>query len=294
MKVVVVYNLDMISEIGEVADLVAIQDTSHTALAILVALQKCGYETDLVAVSTSLDELETRLSSFSPKDTFIFHNCDGFLGRSLGAADLVERIEQLGFAHTAANAAAIRVSTDKRKAKSALVQAGVSTPAYQICEKADDFIHVPCPVIVKPVAEEASLGITLKSVARTPDAIPGLIAHILSTYDQPALVEQFITGRELACAILGNGAEAVVFPVSEMDYSQIPDPLARLLTYESKWVEGTFYHDQIGVHCPAELEPAELQVVQQTALGAYKALQMRDFCRLDIRLDKGHPVCFGC
>jgi D-alanine-D-alanine ligase len=289
MRVVIVYNLDIATDFGDSQDIVAIQDTDHTANSILSALIQCGYNASIISVSSSLDELNQKLSPYDPNDTFVFHNCDGFLGRSLGAVDLVGAIEQLGFAHTASHPPAILTSTDKRLAKRLLTEANIPTPAYQICESTHDKIIVPCPVIIKPATEEASLGITVDSVARTPDAISRLIQHILADYHQPALVEQFISGRELACAVLGNDDEAVVLPLSEMDYSEISDPMARLLTYESKWIEGTFYHDNIGVLCPAPMDPIELKHVEKAALQAGKALQLRDFYRLDIRLENGIP-----
>lgn len=289
MQVVIVYNLDSTTDFGDSQDLVAIQDTIHTANSILDALVQCGYDAQAVSVSNSLDEVKQKLSPYDPQHTFIFHNCDGFLGRSLGAVDLVRAIEQLGFAHTASHPEAILASTDKREAKRLLTRAKLPTPAYQICESVNAIIDIPCPVIVKPATEEASLGISVDSVARTPEAIPGLIQRILSDYHQPALVEQFISGRELACAVLGNGDEAVVLPLSEMDYSEIPDPMARLLTYESKWMEGTFYHDNIGVLCPALMEKDELKDLEKVVLQAGKALQLRDFYRLDIRLENGIP-----
>jgi D-alanine-D-alanine ligase len=270
-------------------DMVAIQDTEHTANSIFTALKDCGYPVSLIAVSLSLDELQQKLSSFSPADTFIFHNCDGFQGRSMGGADLVAEIERLGFAHTGANSAAIRNSTDKGVAKQLLQKAGIPTPAFQICREPKEEILVPFPVIVKPLAEDASLGITLNSVARTPDAVPALVQHILDTYHQPALVEEFIIGRELICALTGNGPETRLLPISEIDYSPVKDPLEQLLTYESKWVEGTLYFDQVVSCCPADLTPVEMTAVENAVIQAFHVLGMRDFCRVDLRLKSGIP-----
>ncbi len=289
MQVVIVYNRDLVPEYGDQMDMVAIQDTEHTANAIYSALRVSGYPIYLIPVSASLAELQLKLSPYSPQDTFIFHNCDGFLGRSMGGADLVEAIEQLGFAHTGADSAAIRISTDKGITKQLLQKAGVPTPAFQICQEADEAIRVPFPVIVKPVAEDASLGISLHSVARTQDAVPALVRHILDVYHQPALVEEFIVGRELICALLGNGAETRLLPISEIDYSPVKDPLEQLLTYESKWVEGTLYFDQVVSHCPADLTADEQAAVEDAVLQAFKVLGMRDFCRVDLRLKSGIP-----
>ncbi len=289
MQVVIVYNRDLVPEYGDQIDLVAIQDTEHTANSIFSTLKDCGYTIHLVPVSESLEELQQRLAPFSPADTFIFHNCDGFQGRSMGGADLVETIERLGFAHTGAGSAAIRNSTDKGITKKLLQHAGIPTPVFQICQDVNEEIKVPFPVIVKPLAEDASLGISLSSVARTPDAVSALVQHILDTYHQPALVEEFITGRELICALIGNGTETRLLPISEIDYSPVKDPLEQLLTYESKWVEGTLYFDQVVSRCPAALTREETTSVETAVIRAFQVLGMRDFCRIDLRLKSGIP-----
>lgn len=289
MQVVIVYNRDLVPEYGDKLDIVAIQDTEHTAASINAALQELGYSVHLIPVSESLEELQRKLSSFSPASTFVFHNCDGFQGRSMGGADLVEAIERLGFAHTGSTAAAIRNTTDKGITKQLLQQAGIPTPAFQLCRDPGVQISVPFPVIVKPVAEDASLGITLGSVARTPAAVPALVQHILETYHQPALVEEFIVGRELICALLGNGPDTRLLPISEIDYSPVKDPLEQLLTYESKWVEGTLYFDKVISHCPAALSTDEQAAVESAVIQAFSVLGMRDFCRIDLRLKSGIP-----
>jgi D-alanine-D-alanine ligase len=289
MQVVIVYNCDLVPEYGDQMDLVAIQDTEHTAASIYSALKELGYSVHLIPVSESLEELWHKLAPFSPADTFIFHNCDGFQGRSMGGAYLVKEIEQLGFAHTGSTSTVIRNSTDKGITKQLLQQAGIPTPAFQICQDPGAEITVPFPVIVKPVAEDASLGITLSSVARTRDAVPALVQHILDSYHQPALVEEFIVGRELICALLGNGPETHLLPISEIDYSPVKDPLEQLLTYESKWVEGTLYFDQIVSHCPADLTAGEQAAVENAVIQAFTVLGMRDFCRVDLRLKSGIP-----
>ncbi len=289
MKVLVVYNLDIGSTFGDEYDYLAIQDTEHTATAIHNALLSQGYSSFLISVSQSVEELKNKLSAFNPQECFIFNNCDGFQGISTRAAELVALMEEMGFCHTSATADSILRSTNKRIAKEMLQKVGVPTPVSQLCTTPNDPVSIPLPVIVKPVAEEASLGISLKSVITSPAQLPEALHYVISTYQQPALVEQFICGRELVSAVMGNGDQTQILPTSEMDFSLITNPLEQILTYESKWVEGTFYYEQIEVICPASLSQQERKAVEEVSLACYQTLGLRDFCRVDIRMQNGIP-----
>jgi len=133
------------------------------------------------------------------------------------------------------------------------------------------------------------VGIELCSVADNLKSAGERIAYIIETYRQPALVEEFIIGRELNVSLWGN-APLEVMPVTEQDYSQISDPLQRLLPYDSKWVMDSFYFNHIPAVCPADLSPQDLQVVRQTARRAFESIGLRDYGRVDIRLRDGVPM----
>jgi len=101
------------------------------------ALTGLGYEVVKIPVRSNLGELENRLSSFSPKTTFIFNNCDGFNGNNLGAVQVVRVIERMGFKHTGASADSIELCTNKPRCKEGLKRIGIPTPRYQVFEQAE-------------------------------------------------------------------------------------------------------------------------------------------------------------
>jgi D-alanine-D-alanine ligase len=138
------------------------------------------------------------------------------------------------------------------------------------------------PLIVKPATEDASMGIDLTSVVRSVNELYTRVEHVIRCYEQPAMVEEFIPGRELAVAVWGNDSLEVL-PIAEEDYSKIPDPLQWLLTYESKWDPASPYYHNIVARCPALLLEAEEQCVHQTVIDTYQAMGLRDFGRVDIR-----------
>jgi D-alanine-D-alanine ligase len=110
------------------------------------------------------------------------------------------------------------------------------------------------------------------------------VAFIVTTYNQPALVEEYIEGRELNVAIIGN-ERLTVLPISEIDFSKLPPNYPKIVTYNAKWVEGTAeYVGTVGT-CPAKLTPEVEQRVRDIARQAYKLMEIRDYARVDIRLD---------
>lgn len=287
-KIALLFNEDTCIKQGDPQEILAVQYTATTARHVFDALSELGYRAEKIAVRNSLEELAGRLASHSPADTFIFNNCDGFNGSNQAAADVVHLIETLGFRHTGATGAACALCIDKPRAKETLLARGIPTPRYQVFEKPGEKFRLEFPVIVKPSVEDGSMGITLDSVVAAPEKLRQQVERILEVYNEPALVEEFIPGRELAVALLGNQTIEVL-PIAEEDYSQIAAPLERLLTYEAKWDAASHYYNNIFARVPADLTPAEAETVRAAAEGAFRAIGLRDFGRVDIRLQDGVP-----
>lgn len=287
-QIAVLYNDEQKTVYGDPQDLIALQYTTIVAGLLHEALLLRGYPAVKIAVEDSLDELHEKLQGYSPEDTFILDNCDGFNGNNMAAVSVLELIENMGFKHTGAPAHVVALCTDKVRAKKRLMQCGIPTPAYQIFKHPAGEINLPFPLIVKPAKEDGSLGIDLSSVVTTPKDLYARIDYVLHQYRQPALVEQFIPGREFAVAMWGN-KEVEAMPISEEDYSWVKDPLQCLITYEAKWLSESPYYQNIVVRCPADLTVEEELLVKSTAIRAYRAIGLRDLGRVDMRYDNGIP-----
>jgi D-alanine-D-alanine ligase len=111
------------------------------------------------------------------------------------------------------------------------------------------------------------------------------VHFIWSEYLQPAIVEQYIEGRELNVAIIGN-APAIVLPVSEIDFSGMTDDMHKIVSYEAKWMEGTIAYKGTKGLCPAKLTKSQEARVKATALKCYQLIGCRDYARVDFRLTK--------
>jgi D-alanine-D-alanine ligase len=287
-QVAILYNKDGQVTRGDPQDLLAIHGTISATQNLFKAMSSLGYQVVKIPVRGNLEEIEERLRSFSPTETFIFNNCDGFNGNNLGAVQVIRLIERMGFRHTGASADSIELCIDKPRCKKNLQRFGIPTPRYQVFEKAEGGFLLEFPVIVKPSVEDASMGIDLCSVISNREDLFTRVNYIIEEYQQPAMVEQFIGGRELAVAMLGNEIVEVL-PIAEDDFSAIPNPLEHLLTYESKWKPESPYFQNIPARVPAALTQKEKQVVDGVAQGSFRAAGLCDLGRVDIRFDNGIP-----
>lgn len=286
--ILVLYNVEDQDLHNNPAELIALQETARVAMHINDALSSCGYRTALLPAYNSLEELRKSLQPFSPETAFVFNNCDGFGGENVAATKVVRLVEEMGFKHTGSTAQVSAACIDKKRAKQKLIAANVPTPRYQVFTKAVGAYRLAYPAIVKPLTDDASLGIDLQSVVGNETELMKRVRYVNENYHQAALVEEFIPGRELAVSMWGN-ALVQALPISEQDYSLIDDPLHHLLTYDSKWLPESYYYDKIITRCPAILEREEEERIAETALRAYQAVGMRDFGRVDIRYHNGIP-----
>jgi D-alanine-D-alanine ligase len=137
--------------------------------------------------------------------------------------------------------------------------------------------------------EDASAGINEKSVVYDRKELEERVEYIIKMFKQPALVEEFIDGREVNVAILGNNPP-VVLPISEIDFSHLPSHLPKIVSYEAKWIPNTDYYEKTIPICPAPLEPELERKIKDIALSCYKIMGCRDYARVDMRIDKeGNP-----
>jgi D-alanine-D-alanine ligase len=114
------------------------------------------------------------------------------------------------------------------------------------------------------------------------------VAYIVQSYGGQALVEDFIEGREFNVSIWGNGVPAPL-PLYEIEFSDIPDPRDRLVSYEAKWNKGSFLFEHTPSRCPAPVDDELAEHIRGVAMAAYRALHLRDYGRIDIRVRERQP-----
>jgi D-alanine-D-alanine ligase len=116
------------------------------------------------------------------------------------------------------------------------------------------------------------------------------VETVLSVYRQPALVEEFLTGREFTVGVIGNGDQAQTLPIVEINFDSLPDGVNHIYSYEAKWIWDRADNPLEIFECPARLEPSHAEKINKVCLAAYRVLGCRDWARIDLRLDhSGEP-----
>lgn len=261
-----------------------LEEGLHEAGMLESELRELGHPVTRVEVNHT--DLKTILQPYRPEEHIVFNWCEELPGIPHSWVQVTQVLEALDFVYTGSPADVLDLSDDKPRVKRLLDARRVPTPRWRVYKTSAPSAWNYFPAIVKPSEEHSSLGVTSEAVVTSPAELRKRIEYVLDTFHQPALVEDFIDGREFHVALWGNG-KIEMLPPAEMDFSAFGDFHDRLCTYEAKFDAQSVHYKQIGLKLPAPLEPDELRTLERVAIKAYRAVGCRDYARLDIRLRDG-------
>jgi D-alanine-D-alanine ligase len=241
-------------------------------------------ESDRLAVED--EHLRARLGPFDPREHIVFNWCEEIPGLPHSEPEAAGILEEMGFSFTDSPSGVLSPARDKPRVKRILESMGLPTPPWVVFDAPEAGSWSTFPAIVKAAHEHCSIGISPESVVSDPAELEGRIADILDQHSQPALVEEFIDGREFHVGAWGNGA-ATAMPPAEMDYVGLTDIHDRLFTYDAKYLPGSRLYETIELRVPAELEPAAWAELERIVLATYRAAGCRDYGRVDLRYRDG-------
>jgi D-alanine-D-alanine ligase len=251
------------------------------------ALAASGHETERIPANPDVAQVVASLRRAEPD--LIFNLAESFAGKSALESNVAALLNLLDCRYTGSSPAGLLLAGDKILTKKVLRFHGVQTPEFVTMYRgAVDWADaVRFPVIVKPPQEDASIGITTKSVVHDLKELFSRIDALQTEYQQPVLVEQYIEGREFYVGVLGN-ANAEALPVIELDYSGFPEGRPRIASWEAKWGDegsghGEEYAGTKSVF-PAELDADLAHRMHEVAIEAFHALRLRDYGRIDLRV----------
>jgi D-alanine-D-alanine ligase len=261
----------------------AAEEDLEAVRAVECSLEELGHTSERMAVTDDVGALLERLREGRP--AVVFNLCESFRGESLPQANVAALLELLGVCYTGSGPEALGVSTDKALAKAVLAAHGIPVPRYQVAYWTELRLDpsLPFPVIVKPLYEDGSYGITGESVVGSAEALAARVEYIHETYRQPSIVEEFIEGREVNAAVLGSDP-AEVLPLSEIEFRDFPPPMPRIYSFRAKWVTGSFEYQNTIPTCPISLPEEVDAAIKDVALRSHLALGCRDYSRVDIRV----------
>lgn len=285
LKVLVVYNVVDLLDKGQPNDLLAEQETKLVEEAVANSLQSFGHQVVSVPIR---HELWEPLREFDPNEWLIFNLCESIRDKTYLEPYVISVYEYLHFRYTGSNRLTLATCLNKARTKEILKAHGIPTAPFQVIAPPTMRRELEFPLFVKPVAEDASLGITLDSVVTNDRELRRQLRFIWDAYRQPALVESFVEGREFNVTVLGNENPRVL-PLSEINFSEIPDPKKRIVTFKGKWVEDSDDYRLTQVICPARVTDSLRAKISQVAVAAYRAMGLRDYGRVDLRVQNGVP-----
>ncbi|HEU4697669.1 MAG TPA: hypothetical protein VFS40_00660 [Gemmatimonadales bacterium] len=273
----------------EQPDLYAEWDEPATIDAVAAALASAPGVAEVVRLEATAD-FPARLAAERPD--FVFNIAEGLHGPNR-ESHVPAICEFLGIPHHASDPLTLSLCLHKGRAKEIMAQHGVPTAPFVLARTAADARNVtlPFPLFAKPAFEGSGKGVTTRSLCHHRAELVALVEELLATYRQPVLIETWLPGDEFTVAVIGNGAEARCLPLVAMRYDTLPAGAPPIYGYEAKWLWDTVDQPLEIYECPARIPEPLAEAVRAAALGAYHALDCRDWCRIDVRCDAtGQPM----
>jgi D-alanine-D-alanine ligase len=273
---------------------VTLETTGDTALGVRVALSAQGIGVSMHPVSSKTeDAIEAFIKGLkaSPFD-MVFNLCEGAFGKSAFEMHIAAILELQGMPFTGSPALTLGLALNKGLTKDILSSRGVTTPEYCILDGPPQRLKrgLKFPLIIKPLMEDSSLGIDQGAVVKTMKELRKRVDYITSSFNQPAIAEEYIDGREFNVSVLGNLPEAVALPPSEIDFLDFPEDAPKICCYESKWIRQSPFYSKTKPVCPADIPEELARELSSTALRAYGIMGCRDYARVDMRVGEDGNV----
>jgi len=221
----------------------------------------------------------------------VFNIAEGLHGVSR-EAQIPAILDMLRIPYLGSDPLTLAVCLDKARTKEILSYHRIPNAPFSLVRSMEEFedTRVRFPAIVKPLHEGSSKGIYNSCVVRDAVELEREVRTVLSTYHQPALVEEFLPGREFTVAMLGNGDDLRVLPVVEIMFDALPAGMNPIYSYEAKWIWDTTDRPLEIYGCPARLDGPLYDEILDVCTRAYRVLNCRDWSRIDLRLDaRGRP-----
>jgi D-alanine-D-alanine ligase len=284
LKVVILYNLFERLQKGEEKDILAEDAIVEEIGAVEEAVRSLGHQCFVMAVRDEIHSVIHWLQEICPD--VAFNLCESVYGNTCWEMNVPALLDLFRIPYTGSPPLTLGLCQDKGKVKDILLSRGIPTPRYKIFDRGVHSIKGNLfPMIVKPLHEDGSLGISKESVVFNNEALTRQIQYVIEKYHQPALVEEFIQGRELNVGLMETNGKVGVLPISEIDYSEFPEGIPKICGYEAKWVPESTEYQKSKPICPAPLEWVMQKRVEHIALKVFRLFGCRDYGRVDIRID---------
>jgi len=251
---------------------------------VCAGLEALGHDVLPLGVSDNLGVIRKAIVAHKPH--IAFNLVEEFHGVAVYDQHVVSYLELAKQPYTGCNPRGLMLSHDKALCKQILSYHRIRTPKFTVFEKGKN-VHCPkrlrFPLMIKSVNEEASLGISQKSIVRNESQLNDRVAYIHGQVKTDALAEEYIEGRELYVGLIGN-QRLTAFPVWEMLFTKMPEGMARIATRRVKWDVKTQKEFGIKTEAAKDLPPGAEKQIINLCKRVYRALSISGYARMDLRL----------
>lgn len=263
-------------------DFFAEGDSPQTIEAVTGALESRGHR--VVPIEAN-DRAPQRLERHRPD--MVFNMAEGLFG-DFRESHIPMVCEGLGIPYTGSDPLTLALCLNKARAKQILGYYLIPSPAYRVFYPGQtvDLHNFDFPAVIKPLAEGSSKGIFDDSVVEDSRTAHIKIFEKIELYHQAVIVEKFLNGSEFTVAMWGNAEELEILPIVAINYRRLPQGARAIYSYEAKWIWDCPEKPLEIFQCPAPVSLADKNKIEAVARDAYRALAIRDWCRIDIRMDE--------
>lgn len=267
-------------------------DDWKTEANVLAALGELGHTIEHLAIFDDLNLLRQKLDAFQPD--IIFNLADQFRNNRAFDQNIASFLEMHGVTFTGCGSTGLTLCKHKAISKKILGYHRIHVPEFTVIARGKRCTRparLKFPILVKPLKEEASYGISQASFVETDDQFKERVQFIHTSHDCDVIAEEYIAGRELYVSVLGNH-KLEVFPIRELVFKEVPPDEPKIATYRAKWDEE--YRKKWGLQnqFAEALDPALARDIVQTCKRIYRLLTIDGYARVDLRVTAANEIYF--
>lgn len=264
----------------------------ETEANVMKALGELGHNAEHLAIFDDVDLVRQKMESFQPD--VLFNLVEQFKNNPGFDQNIVSLLEMQGVPFTGCGSTGLILCKHKGISKKILGHHGILTPNFMVIPRGQRIggpRQLKFPILVKPVKEEASYGISRNSFVQNDEQFRDRIAFVHEKYKSDAIAEEYIEGRELYVSIMGN-VRLQVFPIRELVFKEVPANEPKIATYKAKWDEK--YRKRWGLEgqFAENLDRALVKEIERTCKEIYRLLTIDGYARIDLRMSAESKLYF--
>ncbi|MCX8016151.1 MAG: D-alanine--D-alanine ligase [Patescibacteria group bacterium] len=286
MKIALTYNLRKTKKITKNKKVIENIDFDDpkTILGIKKALQQLGYKVFLIEAD---EKAYFKFYRLRKKIDLVFNYSEGLYGKDR-EAQIPAMLEMLQIPYTGGSPLSYAIGLNKVKTKEILAYHQIPTPKWQVFKNNNEQLDkkLKFPLLAKPQSEGSSKGIFAKNLVNNEKELRKIVRELLKKFKQPVLVEEFLNGREFTVGVLGCPPK--ILPIIEVRFDELPRGVPKFDHFEAKWLYDNPKFKADPLICPAPISQKLQKEIEKIVLRAFDVLELADWARFDIRLDKNN------